>query len=297
MTTRTLTVEPREGHFTTREDWRLRELPGLLRRYAPCCAAPTPVRQRLRLVQRRHRRLLRRLLPAHPRPVDDHLAGRLLRGGVRDPRRQGQRGRARRRDRRHRVQRLAATTSTSTSATILQDVLDEAVPRSRHPVILKLSPDYDYLRNAAPGRARRGGRRSPRSTRSRRCGSTPHRHAVAHEPLRRALRPGDQADRRCGSWPSCATPASRCRSSPPAASAPSTTAGSTSGRAPTPSASAARPGSRRYPGYALAPLRGLAVRRLLRTVGGHDPRPTPSAASRGRVTDGMIAPRIGAPRP
>jgi hypothetical protein len=29
-----------------------------------------------------------------------------------------------------------------------QDVLDEAVPRSHHPVILKLSPDYDYLRNA-----------------------------------------------------------------------------------------------------------------------------------------------------
>ena len=33
-------------------------------------------------------------------------------------------------------------------STILQDVLDEAVPRSSHPVILKLSPDYDYLRNA-----------------------------------------------------------------------------------------------------------------------------------------------------
>ena len=27
-------------------------------------------------------------------------------------------------------------------------MLDEAVPRSHHPVILKLSPDYDYLRNA-----------------------------------------------------------------------------------------------------------------------------------------------------
>ena len=34
-------------------------------------------------------------------------------------------------------------------STILQDVLDEAVPRSNHPVLLKLSPDYDYLRNAA----------------------------------------------------------------------------------------------------------------------------------------------------
>jgi dihydroorotate dehydrogenase (NAD+) catalytic subunit len=33
VTTRTLTVQPREGHFTTRDDWPLRELPGLLRRY------------------------------------------------------------------------------------------------------------------------------------------------------------------------------------------------------------------------------------------------------------------------
>ena len=41
-------------------------------------------------------------------------------------------------------------------STILQAVLDEAVPRSDHPVILKLSPDYDYLRNARAGRARPG---------------------------------------------------------------------------------------------------------------------------------------------
>ena len=43
VTTRTLTVEPREGHFTLREDWRLRELPGLMRalRHGRC-AASTP---------------------------------------------------------------------------------------------------------------------------------------------------------------------------------------------------------------------------------------------------------------
>src|SRR2546423_10444418 len=35
VTTRTLTLEPREGHFTLREDWRLHQLPGLLRRCAP----------------------------------------------------------------------------------------------------------------------------------------------------------------------------------------------------------------------------------------------------------------------
>src|SRR5438270_7096218 len=34
VTTRTMTLEPREGHFTLREDWRVRELPELVRRYA-----------------------------------------------------------------------------------------------------------------------------------------------------------------------------------------------------------------------------------------------------------------------
>jgi dihydroorotate dehydrogenase (NAD+) catalytic subunit len=34
VTTRTLTLEPREGHFTLRTDWRLWELPALMRRYA-----------------------------------------------------------------------------------------------------------------------------------------------------------------------------------------------------------------------------------------------------------------------
>lgn len=34
VTTRTLTVGPRDGHFTNRTDWPLRELPSLLRRYA-----------------------------------------------------------------------------------------------------------------------------------------------------------------------------------------------------------------------------------------------------------------------
>ena len=43
-----------------------------------------------------------------------------------------------------------------------------------------------------------------------------------------------------------------------------------------------------YPGYALAPLRGLAVRRLLRTLADHDPRPFPSTASRDRVHDATI---------
>ena len=47
-----------------------------------------------------------------------------------------------------------------------------------------------------------------------------------------------------------------------------------------------------YWGYALGPLRGLAVRRLLRSVGGHDPRRFPSALSHDGGRNGMI----GAPR-
>src|SRR5258708_40328141 len=33
VTTRTLSLEPREGHFTLREDWRLHEIPALMKRY------------------------------------------------------------------------------------------------------------------------------------------------------------------------------------------------------------------------------------------------------------------------
>jgi len=43
-----------------------------------------------------------------------------------------------------------------------------------------------------------------------------------------------------------------------------------------------------YPGYALAPLRGLAVRRLLRSVAGHDPRPLTSGVLHDRGGDARI---------
>ena len=42
VTTRTLTLEPREGHFTTRTDWRVRDWPRMLRMYSGRCAASTP---------------------------------------------------------------------------------------------------------------------------------------------------------------------------------------------------------------------------------------------------------------
>ena len=34
VTTRTMSLEPREGHVTLREDWRISERPELFRRYA-----------------------------------------------------------------------------------------------------------------------------------------------------------------------------------------------------------------------------------------------------------------------
>src|SRR5438094_8498799 len=44
VTTRTLTLEPRDGHFTLREAWRITELPKLMRTYAPALRRVDPGR-------------------------------------------------------------------------------------------------------------------------------------------------------------------------------------------------------------------------------------------------------------
>ena len=171
-------------------------------------------------------------------------------------------------------------------STILQDVLDEAVPRSNHPVLLKLSPDYDYLRNAAQAaRAGVAGLTAINTVKALRLDPRPA--TPAGQPVRRAVRPGDQADRAAGgrraarrgvTLPIIATGGIRtvddCREYF-WAGADAVSLGSATWLAS-------------YPGYALAPLRGLAVRRLLRTLADHDPRPFPSAASHDRVHDAMI---------
>ncbi len=149
VTTRTLTVEPREGHFTTRDRWPLRELPGLLRRYGT-------------VLRRTDAGFVNAfgwcnvgidayLRDYYPRTRDQwtiiSLGGFSAEEFV------------------TLVDRVNAAVPAGDIAavelnvschnvnfdfsTILQDVLDEAVPRSNHPVLLKLSPDYDYLRNAA----------------------------------------------------------------------------------------------------------------------------------------------------
>ena len=118
-------------------------------------------------------------------------------------------------------------------STILQDVLDEAVPRSNHPVILKLSPDYDYLRNAR--QAARAGVAALTAINTVKALRLDPRtgHPLAGQPLRRALRPGDQADRAAGGGRAARRRDHAADHRAPAASGRWTTAGSTSGRAPT----------------------------------------------------------------
>ena len=111
VTTRTLTVAPRDGHFTNRTDWPLQALPGLLRRYAT---------------------VLRRADAGWINAVGWCNVG--IEAYLRDyyPRTRDQ------------------NTIISVGGFAAEEfvTLTDAVPRSRHPVILTLSPDRDYVRHA-----------------------------------------------------------------------------------------------------------------------------------------------------
>jgi dihydroorotate dehydrogenase (NAD+) catalytic subunit len=148
VTTRTLTVEPREGHFTLREDWRLTEFPEMLRRYA----------QALRQVDSGwlnafgwcnigieayfrdyfpKTRKLNRIVSVGGFSADEFVQ---LVDVVNEQAQPGE---------------IAAVEFNVSChnvnfpfETILEEVLARAVPRSRHPVLLKLSPDYDYVAHA-----------------------------------------------------------------------------------------------------------------------------------------------------
>jgi dihydroorotate dehydrogenase (NAD+) catalytic subunit len=145
VTTRTLTVEPREGHFSLRDDWSLTEFPAMLRLYG---------------------KALRRVdggwmnafgwcnigIDAYfdeyyPRTSDQN---RIISVGgfsaeelctlVETV------------NRRAAVGEIAAVEFNVSChnvnfpfETILEEILAQAVPLSRHPVILKLSPDEDYV--------------------------------------------------------------------------------------------------------------------------------------------------------
>lgn len=148
VTTRTLTVEPREGHFTTRDDWSLHELPALLKRYGTVLRGTDG--GFLNAFGWCNIGIDAYLRDYYPRTRDQRTIISL--GGfsaeefvtlvdkVNDAVPAGD---------------IAAVEFNVSChnvnfdfSAILQDVLDEAVPRSNHPVILKLSADYDYLRNA-----------------------------------------------------------------------------------------------------------------------------------------------------
>jgi dihydroorotate dehydrogenase (NAD+) catalytic subunit len=148
VTTRTLTVEPRDGHFSTRDDYALHEVPGLLRRYGTVlrgtdggwinafgwCNVGVDAYLRDYYPRTRDQRVIISLggfSAAEFVTLVDRVNAVVPAGDI-----------------------AAVEFNVSCHnvnfdfSTILADVLAEAVPRSNHPVILKLSPDYDYVRNA-----------------------------------------------------------------------------------------------------------------------------------------------------
>ena len=148
VTTRTLSVRPRDGHFTLREDWRLTELPEMLRLY----------RRALRQVDAGWMNAFgwcnigidRYFVEYYPRTT---ALNRIISVGGFSAEELGQLVEA--------VNRRAAPGDIAAVEfnvschnvnfpfeTILEEALRQAVPLSRHPVILKLSPDEDYVAQA-----------------------------------------------------------------------------------------------------------------------------------------------------
>ena len=148
VTTRTLTLEPREGHFTTRDTWTLGELPGLLKRYG----------QALRQVDAGWINAFGWCNVGIDAYLRDYY-----------PRTRGQNtiisiGGFSAEEFVELVDRVNRDVPAGEIAAvefnvschnvnfdfdaILQSVLAQAVPRSNHPVILKLSADYDYVEHA-----------------------------------------------------------------------------------------------------------------------------------------------------
>ncbi len=148
VTTRTVTLEPREGHFSIREDWALHEFPALLRKYARALRRVDSgwlnafgwsnigiQRYFEEYFPRTHH--LNRIVSVGGFSSDEFCA---LVDVVNEKVAPGS---------------IAAVEFNVSChnvnfpfETILEDVLAQAVHRSRHPVLLKLSPDYDYLQHA-----------------------------------------------------------------------------------------------------------------------------------------------------
>src|SRR5437868_9802074 len=148
VTTRTLTLEPREGHFTLRDDFAVFELPGLLKRYAGALRKVDAgwlnafgwcnigIENYFREYFPRTNKL-NRIISVGGFSADEFCGLVEVANS-------------------HAAPGDIAAVEFNVSChnvnfpfeTILEDVLAEAVRRSRHPVLLKLSPDYDYLAHA-----------------------------------------------------------------------------------------------------------------------------------------------------
>jgi len=148
VTTRTLTLDPREGHFTTRTDWRLRDWPALLRRYSGALRRidagwlnafgwcnigieayfrdyfpRTGAQNRIVSLGGFSADEFRRLVEiVNERAPAGSIAAVEL--------------------------NVSCPNVSFGFHSILEDVLREAVPASVHPVLLKLSPDSDYVATA-----------------------------------------------------------------------------------------------------------------------------------------------------
>jgi dihydroorotate dehydrogenase (NAD+) catalytic subunit len=145
VTTRTLTLEPREGHFTLREDWPVRELSRLFRLYSRALAkvdagwlnafgwSNIGIDAYFRdYFPRTHH--LNRIVSLGGFSAEEFCA--LV-------------------DKTNEHAEIAAVEFNISCHNvnfdfeqIVEDVLRQAVRRSRHPVLLKVSPDYDYLAHA-----------------------------------------------------------------------------------------------------------------------------------------------------
>lgn len=279
VTTRTLTVEPREGHFSTRDDYSLAELPGLLKRYGRVlrgtdggwvnafgwCNVGIDAYLRDYFPRTRAQRTIISLGGFSAEEfvtLVDRVNAAVPAGEI-----------------------AAVEFNVSCHnvnfdfSTILAAVLDEAVPRSDHPVILKLSPDNDYLRNASQAAAAgvsaltaintvKALRLDPRTGEpllANRYGGLSGR---AIKPI--GLRVVSELREAGVTLPIIGTGGIRtvddCREYF-WAGADAVSLGSAVWLAS-------------YPGYALAPLRALHVRRVLRAVRRYSPRPSGPAAVR-----------------
>jgi dihydroorotate dehydrogenase (NAD+) catalytic subunit len=149
VTTRTLTLEPREGHFSLREDWRLNDVPELFRRYGQALRrvdagwlnafgwSNIGIEAYFRDYFPRTGRQ-NRIISLGGFSADEFCALVEVVNARAEP---GE------------IAAIELNVSCHNVnfpfETILEDVLAKAVHRSRHPVLLKLSPDYDYLEHAA----------------------------------------------------------------------------------------------------------------------------------------------------